>query len=72
MVVTRLDEIPPPMSQLSPERIFRSKEVQKMTGLSHISIWRLERKGEFPARVPLTAGSVGWRLNKMEEWINSR
>jgi predicted DNA-binding transcriptional regulator AlpA len=43
-----------------------------MTGLSRTSIWRLERKGEFPARVSLTAGSVGWRMSEVEEWVNNR
>lgn len=58
--------------QSSPERILRSKEVQEMTGLSRTSIWREERKGVFPARVPLTAGSVGWRLSEVEEWMKNR
>ena len=64
--------ISPPMPQSSPERILRSREVQEMTGLSRTSIWRLERKGEFPARVPLTAGSVGWRYSEVNSWINQK
>ena len=43
-----------------------------MTGLSRTSIWREERKGNFPARVPLSAGSVGWRLSEVEAWIQAR
>ncbi len=35
------------------ERIIRTQEVQKITGLSRTTIWRLERKGELPNRVPL-------------------
>ncbi len=62
----------PPRSQQLPDRIIRSKEVQNKTGLSRTTIWRLERKGEFPARIPLSAGSVGWRLGEVEEWIKSR
>jgi predicted DNA-binding transcriptional regulator AlpA len=45
-----------------PDKIIRSKEVQELTGLSRTTIWRLEREGKFPARVPLTASNVGWRL----------
>lgn len=45
-----------------PDKIIRSKEVQALTGLSRTTIWRLEREGKFPARVPLTASNVGWRL----------
>ncbi len=62
----------PPSAQQLPDRIIRSKEVQNKTGLSRTTIWRLERKGEFPARIPLSAGSVGWRLGEVEEWIKSR
>ncbi|MCW8830254.1 MAG: AlpA family phage regulatory protein [Gammaproteobacteria bacterium] len=61
-----------PPSQSLPDRIIRTKEVQEMTGLSRTSIWREERKGNFPARVPLSAGSVGWRLSEVEIWIQTR
>ena len=53
------------------DKIIRSKEVQELTSLSRTTIWRLERKGEFPARVPLTSGSIGWRLSEVREWIKS-
>lgn len=52
-----------------PDKIIRSKEVQELTGLSRTTIWRLEREGKFPARVPLTASNVGWRLTDVQEWI---
>jgi len=65
------DSVPPPL-QSNPDRIIRTTEVQKMTGLSRTSIWREERKGEFPSRVSLSAGSVGWRLSEIEAWIQSR
>lgn len=55
-----------------PDRILRSKEVQDMTGLSRTTIWRLEKKRKFPARVPLGENSVGWRFVEVNEWILSR
>lgn len=55
-----------------PDRILRAKEVQEITGLSRTTIWRLERAGKFPARVPLTASNVGWRQVDIQEWIRSR
>ncbi|MFK5949634.1 MAG: AlpA family phage regulatory protein [Methylococcales bacterium] len=51
------------------DKIIRSKEVQELTGLSRTTIWRLEREDKFPARVPLTASNVGWRLTEVQEWI---
>jgi predicted DNA-binding transcriptional regulator AlpA/copper chaperone CopZ len=55
-----------------PDKIIRSKEVQELTGLSRTTIWRLEREGKFPARVPLTASNVGWRLTDVQEWIRKK
>ncbi|MEE9363072.1 MAG: AlpA family phage regulatory protein [Cellulophaga sp.] len=58
--------------QSLPERILRTKEVQDMTSLSRTTIWRLERKGEFPNRVALSSGSIGWRATEIEKWIRER
>ena len=63
---------PIPTSNDSSERIIRSQEVKEMTSLSRTTIWRLERKGKFPARVALSEKNVGWRLSDVEEWIRNR
>lgn len=55
--------------QSSTERIVSSKEVQELTGLSRTTIWRLERNGEFPARVQLSSTRIGWRFTEVQEWI---
>ncbi len=54
------------------ERIIRSREVTKMTGLSRTTLWRKEQDGDFPKRVSLGVGSVGWKLSEVEEWVESR
>lgn len=56
----------------TPDRIIRSKELHSLTGLSRTTIWRLERKRQFPARVVLGANSIGWRFIEVNEWILSR
>lgn len=56
----------------NPDRIVRIKEVLVLTGLSRTTLWRLEKKGQFPARLPLSPGSVGWRMHEVEEWVNNR
>jgi prophage regulatory protein len=53
-------------------RLLRVGEVTEMTGLSRTTIWRRERKGEFPQRVKLGPQAVGWRADEIEEWIESR
>lgn len=59
-------------SSSSTNKIIRSKEVQKLTGLSRTSLWRLERSGDFPSRVSLGPGSVGWQLGEVREWLDTR
>ncbi len=54
------------------DRILRTDEVQEIVGLSRSTIWRLERKGDFPARLPLGVNSVGWRSSDIEKWVHHR
>ena len=54
-----------------PDRILRIKEIIEMTGISRTTIWRMERKGEFPARVKLGENSVGWRESEVNNWFKS-
>jgi predicted DNA-binding transcriptional regulator AlpA len=49
-----------------------SKEVTKKTGLSRVTIWRLERKDLFPKRFILTERRVGWREDHINKWIVER
>jgi prophage regulatory protein len=53
-------------------KILRRPDVERMTGLSRTTIWRLERGGNFPQRVQLSANSVGWRSNEVLAWIEAR
>ena len=55
-----------------PERIIRAKEVVVMTGLSRTTLWRMEKTGDFPARVALGVGSVGWRFGEVSSWMKNR
>ena len=53
-------------------QILRCAEVCKRTGLSRVTIWRLERTGIFPLRRKLSANAVGWIEAEVEAWIASR
>lgn len=54
------------------DRILRANEVQQIVGLSRSTIWRLERKGAFPDRVPLGTGSIGWLKSDIDAWMQNR
>ena len=60
----------PRPSKNLPERILRIQEVINLTGLSRTTIWRMECKGEFPSRVQLGVGSVGWKANEVDDWLS--
>lgn len=52
--------------------ILRTAQVTKLTGLSRVTIWRLERRGDFPHRRQLGRNSVGWLDREIHEWIEGR
>jgi prophage regulatory protein len=53
-------------------RIMREREVKQVTGLSRVTRWRLERKGEFPKRLQLTERCVGWSEDEVQAWLKER
>jgi prophage regulatory protein len=53
-------------------RLLRTKEVTAVTGLSRMTIYRLELSGAFPRRRRLSRNSVGWLEEDIKSWIASR
>ena len=53
-------------------KILRTPEVTNITGLSRTTLWRLERRGDFPRRIRLSPNSTGWLESEIEGWIESR
>ena len=60
------------VSAQRPDRFLRIPEVCHMTGYSRASLYRLERKDEFPRRVKLGAAATAWRLSDVQAWMASR
>jgi|ERR1051326_3162309 predicted DNA-binding transcriptional regulator AlpA len=53
--------------------IIRGKVVDKRTGLSSTTRWRLEKRNTFPARIQITeGGSVGYYEDEIDAWIHER
>jgi prophage regulatory protein len=52
--------------------ILRKPAVRERTGLSDAQIWRLERAEQFPARVQISPGAVGWFSDEIDAWIEAR
>ena len=51
--------------------LLRRREVEKQTGISRATIYRLMKAGKFPTPVSLGTGSVRWRQSGITAWQNS-
>lgn len=47
------------------------KTVEKMSGLSRATIYRLIKAGKFPRPLPIGTGSVRWRQSDVIAWQQS-
>lgn len=50
--------------------LLRQGEVLRRTGLSRTSLWRLARRGEFPAPVHF-GRSAFWSSHAVDDWVRS-
>jgi prophage regulatory protein len=57
---------------ISGRAIIRRAELQRLVPYSMTHVWRLEKRGEFPARVQLGVNSVGWFADEIAAWCESR
>jgi predicted DNA-binding transcriptional regulator AlpA len=53
-------------------RVAQAGTNRDRSGLSRVTIWRLERQGSFPARRRLSVNAVGWIEAEVEDWILER
>ena len=54
------------------DRLLRRREVEKITGMSRSSIYRLMPDGEFPSPVKVGPAAVRWRESDITAWVESR
>jgi prophage regulatory protein len=53
-------------------KFLRIRQVMQLTGLSRMTIYRLELAGEFPKRRQLSKNSVAWLDIDIAQWAESR
>jgi prophage regulatory protein len=53
-------------------RIIREPERKRITGLSRVSWWRLERAGLAPRRVRIGVRAMGWHAASISKWVAER
>ena len=54
------------------QQILRRPEVERVCGLSKPTIYRNIAAGTFPRPVKLGERSVGWRVQDIQDWVDSR
>lgn len=53
-------------------KFLRVRQVIQLTGLSRMTIYRLELAGRFPRRRRLSENSVAWLESDIAAWADSR
>jgi len=54
-------------------QIIRASALKELTGLSGTTLWRCERDDpDFPKRIVMSRGAVGWRARDIEAWLVKR
>ena len=54
------------------DRLLHRREVERLTGLSRASIYRLEGDGRFPRAVRVAYKGVRWRESDITTWSDPR
>lgn len=57
---------------MNSDSVISMHTVISMTGISRTTIWRRERAGDFPKRIQLSPGRVGWKAVEIQAWIEDR
>ena len=53
-------------------RILKWKDLAPIVGCSRVTIWRMEKSGQFPKRIRISSHLVGWLEHEAEEWLAQR
>ena len=55
-------------------KLLSFEELRPVKGVSYsrVQLWRLEKIGRFPKRIPLGANHHGWAEHEIDNWIRER
>jgi prophage regulatory protein len=69
---SRAAQLIPTNHRTDRHEISPDQKVMQLTGLSRMTIYRLELAGEFPKRRQLSHNSVAWREEDISHWVDTR
>ena len=72
-----MSETPPrtltsPTTSHVPARLLRIRGIERYTGLSRSTLYRLIRAGDFPRPVRLTRATSAWVVAEVDRWLDQR
>ena len=53
-------------------RFLSKATVDEMTGLSNVTRWRMEKRGEFPKRRQISPNRVAYLESEVIDWMDTR
>jgi prophage regulatory protein len=57
---------------LHPDDLILRHERKRLVPLSDTTVWRMERRGDFPRRIAISTKRVAWRRKEIEAWLARR
>lgn len=66
-----LEQAAPDQQQQAVDFLLPRKTVEKLSGLSRATIYRLIKSGKFPRPLSIGTGSVRWRQSDIISWQQS-
>lgn len=63
---------PNPAMTPPPARLLKAREVMHRLGTSRSTLYRMVRRGEFPAPVEVSPNWLAWREDVVDAWIAER
>ena len=54
------------------ERLLKLGDIERMTGLSKMTIYRLRSSGQFPPGIRVGDRAVRWLESELVEWLKTR
>jgi prophage regulatory protein len=59
-------------SSPTPRRLISGAEVRRRVPYSNVQLWRLEKRGEFPQRIPIGDNRSAYDEGEIDAWIEDR
>lgn len=51
------------------KKIYTIEDVAALTGFARVTLWRMIKRGEFPANRKFLPGVEGWLKTEIDHWI---